>query len=392
MKSEIILKKNEDRRIRNGHLWIFSNEILEIKNNAENGDIVEVYDYQKHLLGEGFYNKNSLIAVRILSRNPIKRIDEFIQEKIDSAYELRKGFYPNRNSFRMIFSESDFLPGFIVDKYNDTYVLQIYSAGIQKNIEKITAILKERFNAKNIFTKNEPYLRKLEFLPEEDEIFLGEKKGEIINDGSIKYKIDFEKGHKTGFYFDQCDNRFFIEKIVKDKNVLDAFCNSGGFGLHAAKAGAKSITFLDSSGFEVENAKSNSELNGLQNESEFIVKDVFDYLEETLNENKKFDIVIIDPPAFAKSKKNLAKAKKGYEKLNKLAIQILNAGGYLVTSSCSHHLKRDEFLQIVNSAAIKAEKLVQLVYYNSASLDHPRIPSMEETTYLKFAVFRVTKI
>ncbi len=390
MKSEIILKKNEDRRIRNGHLWIFSNEILEIKNNSENGDIVEVYDNKKNFLGEGFYNKNSLIAVRILSRIPIKNLDEFIKQKINSAYELRKEFYPNRNSFRMIFSESDFLPGLIVDKYNDTYVLQIYSAGIQKNIGLITDNLKERFNAKNIFTKNEPYLRKLEFLPEEDEIFLGEIKGEIIDDGAIKYKIDFEKGHKTGFYFDQCDNRIFIERIVKDKKVLDAFCNSGGFGLHAAKAGAKSVTFLDSSGFEVENAKSNFEINGLQNESEFIVKDVFDYLEESLNENRKFDIVIIDPPAFAKSKKNLAKAKKGYEKLNKLAIQILNAGGYLVTSSCSHHLKRDEFIQIVNSAAIKAEKLIQLVYYNSASLDHPRIPSMEETTYLKFAVFRVS--
>ena len=370
MKSEIILKKNEDRRIRNGHLWIFSNEILEIKNNSENGDIVEVYDNKKNFLGEGFYNKNSLIAVRILSRIPIKNLDEFIKQKINSAYELRKEFYPNRNSFRMIFSESDFLPGLIVDKYNDTYVLQIYSAGIQKNIGLITDNLKERFNAKNIFTKNEPYLRKLEFLPEEDEIFLGEIKGEIIDDGAIKYKIDFEKGHKTGFYFDQCDNRIFIERIVKDKKVLDAFCNSGGFGLHAAKAGAKSVTFLDSSGFEVENAKSNFEINGLQNESEFIVKDVFDYLEESLNENRKFDIVIIDPPAFAKSKKNLAKAKKGYEKLNKLAIQILNAGGYLVTSSCSHHLKRDEFIQIVNSAAIKAEKLIQLVYYNSASLDH----------------------
>ncbi len=392
MKSEIILKKNEDKRIRSGHLWIFSNEILEIKNKAENGDIVEVYDYQKNFLGEGFYNKNSLIAVRILSRIPIKNFDEFIQKKINSAYELRKEFYPDRNSFRMIFSESDFLPGFIVDKYNNTYVLQIYSAGIQKNIGQITSILKDRFDAKSIFTKSEPYFRKLEYLPEEDEIFLGEKKGEIIDDGSIKYKIDFEKGHKTGFYFDQCDNRFFIEKIVKDKNVLDAFCNSGGFGLHAAKAGAKSITFLDSSSFEVGNAKLNFELNGFENKSNFIVDDVFNYFEKSIKENRKFDIVIIDPPAFAKSKKNLAKAKKGYEKLNRLAIQTLNDGGYLITSSCSHQLKRDDFLQIVNSAANKSRSLIQLIYYNGASLDHPQIPSMEETAYLKFAVFRVSNL
>jgi len=391
MKQNIYLKRNEDKRIRNGHLWIFSNEVLEFNADIENGELVEVYDSRKNFLGEGFFNRNSLISVRILSRSKIINLDKYLENKIKSAYNLRKQFYPDRNSFRLVFSESDFLPGLIIDKYNDTYVLQIYSAGIQKNIDKIIYVLQNEFDAKNIFTKNEFRFRKLEFLPEEDEIFLGKKGVEVINDGSIKFKINFEKGHKTGFYYDQSDNRFFLKKIAKDKNILDGFCNSGGFGLHAIQAGAKSVTFLDSSAFEIENVKYNYELNQLDSSVDYIVDDVFIYLEKMMADQKKYDIIVIDPPAFAKSKKNLSKAKKGYEKLNKLAIQCINDNGYLVSSSCSHHLKKDDFIQIINSAAAKSGKILQLIHYNSASLDHPQIPSMEETTYLKFAVFKVRK-
>ncbi len=389
MNAQIVLKKNEDKRIRNGHLWVFSNEVLELKDDIQNGELVGVSDFNGNFVGEGFYNRNSLISVRILSQSKILDLNKHIEEKIKSSYALRKQFYPARNSFRMVFSESDFLPGLIIDKYNNTYVLQIYSAGIQKNINIIVDLLRDGFNAENIFTKNEAHFRELEFLPEEDQIFLGDKKEEIIDDGVIKYKIDFVRGHKTGFYFDQSDNRFFIEKFVKDKSVLDGFCNSGGFGLHAVRAGAGSVTFLDSSSYEIDNAKHNYEMNNFSNESHFAVNDVFDYLENTAAEKKKFDVVIIDPPAFAKSKKNLSKAKKGYEKLNRLAVQCISDGGYLVTSSCSHHVKKNEFVQLVNSAAFKSGKSLQLLYYNSASLDHPEIPAMEETTYLKFAVFKV---
>ncbi|MGB8317919.1 MAG: class I SAM-dependent rRNA methyltransferase [Ignavibacteriaceae bacterium] len=389
MKAQLFLKRNEDKRIRNGHLWIFSNEVSEFKGDAENGELVEIYDSRQNFLGEGFFNKNSLITVRILSGSKIISPDKYLEDKLKSAFDLRKQLYPDRNSFRLVFSESDFLPGLIIDKYNDTYVLQIYSAGIQKNIDIIIKILKNEFRAKNIFTKNESHFRKLEFLPDEDEIFLGEKREEVIDDGSIKYKINFEKGHKTGFYYDQSDNRFFLEKFAKDKSILDGFCNSGGFGLHAIKAGAKSVTFLDSSAFEIDNVKYNFELNKFTSQVYFVVDDVFNYLEKTIAEQKKYDIIVIDPPAFAKSKKKLSKAKKGYEKLNRLAIQSINDNGFLVSSSCSHHLKKDDFIQVINSAAVKSGKALQLIHYNSASLDHPQIPSMEETTYLKFAVFKV---
>ncbi len=389
MPAKITLKRNEERRIRSGHLWIFSNEIEKTDDKIETGDAVEVFDSKENFLGTGFYNKNSLISVRLLCKNKIDDLHSFFKEKLNNAFKLRKEFYPNLNSFRLVFSESDFLPGLIVDKYNNTFVLQIHSFGMGKNISTIVRALKEDFGAENIFSKNESYFRKLEGLPEEDEIYFGEMKSELISDGSINYKIDFEKGQKTGFYFDQRDNRFFIEKFTSGKTVIDAFCNSGGFGLHAAKAGAASIKFVDSSSFEIESAKNNFDLNDLKSESEFIVSDVFDYFEKLITEKNRFDVVMVDPPAFAKSKKQLPAAKKGYEKLNRLALQCLNQNGFLVTSSCSHHVTKEDFIQIVTEAARKAEKEVQLIHYNGASLDHPELPAMNETSYLKFAVFRI---
>jgi 23S rRNA (cytosine1962-C5)-methyltransferase len=288
----------------------------------------------------------------------------------------------------MSFSESDYLPGLIIDKYNNTFVLQVYSFGMEINIDMVNAILKEDLNAENIFSKNEEYFRTLEGLPTEDKIYLGGIKDEIINDGSVDYIVRFEKGHKTGFYFDQCDNRFFIEKFVQGKNVLDAFCNSGGFGLHALKGGAAKVSFVDSSLNEIESAKENYNLNNFTSDAEFIPDDVFRFLEFCISSGRKFDIVMIDPPAFAKSRKSIPTAKKGYEKLNKLALQCISESGYLVTSSCSYHIGKEDFIEAVNLASAKSARPVQLIYFNGASMDHPRLPSMDETGYLKFGIFR----
>jgi 23S rRNA (cytosine1962-C5)-methyltransferase len=289
----------------------------------------------------------------------------------------------------MVFSESDFLPGLIIDKYNRTFVLQINSIGMQKNVNLITEILENEFDAKNIFTKNDFYLRKIEGLPQKDDVYLGKADIEIIDEGCIKYKIDFSQSQKTGFYFDQSDNRFFVEKIVTGKKVVDVFCNSGGFGLHALKVGAESVDFVDSSEREIDNVRTNLILNDLVLNTKCYVEDAFKFLEAAAASNRKFDVVMLDPPAFAKSKKNLHTAEKGYKKLNKLALQILNEGGYLVTSSCSHHVKKENFLNSISSSAVKASKKLQLIYFSGASLDHPRLPAMEETEYLKFAVFSV---
>ncbi len=388
MQTKIYLKRNEERRILSGHLWVFSNEIHKIEGDAENGELVEVFDYKSQSLGSGFYNKNSLISVRLLLRTSISDLPSIIKEKILAAYELRKIIYPERKSYRLVFSESDFLPGLIIDKYNNTFVLQVYSFGMQKNIEIIVEILKKEFAAENIFSKNESYFRKLEGLPEEDEIYFGKINDEIIDDGKLKFRIDFS-GQKTGFYFDQSDNRFLIERFCEGKKVLDAFCNSGGFGLHASLTGASSVSFVDSSAKAIEDTEFNFKLNNLKSGSEFIVSDVFDYLNKCMEENKKFDVVILDPPAFAKSKKSLPTAIKGYGKLNRLAMSILSENGFLVTSSCSHHLSEDNFIELIKKASVKTGKSIQLIDYNGASLDHPVLPAMPETSYLKFGVFKV---
>lgn len=385
----VILKKNEERRIKNGHSWVFSNEIAKIQGAVETGDIVKVVDASGTVLGNGFLNKNSLINVRLLGKSFNGDLQAYFSSTISNALAERKLFYPNRESFRLIFSESDFMPGLIIDKYNNTYVLQVYSFAMQKNIKLIVDILSDELKAVNIFTSNESYFRKLEGLDDNNEVYLGQIGEEIIDDGKIKYKIKFSESQKTGFFFDQCDNREFTERLVKGKRVLDAYCNSGGFGLHAALANAGMVTFVDSSASEIQNAKHNLSLNGINVENEFVNSDVFEFLEKCSNANRKFDVVMVDPPAFAKSRKSFPSALKGYTKLNKMAMSVVNENGFLVTSSCSHHVKQADFLEAVASASFKAGRQIQQVHFNGASLDHPRLPAMEETSYLKFAVFKV---
>lgn len=387
--TKLFLKKNEERRINQGHLWIFSNEISGKEGDAVNGDIVQVFDYKNNFLACGFYNANSLIAVRILSDEIDLDLEKLFRSRLKAAFALRKTVYPNRDSFRMVFSESDYLPGLIIDKYNSTFVLQVYSWGMEKNIELIVKILADDYSAENIFTKGEEYFRTLEGLPADDKIYLGTMQNEIISDGKVKYEIDFSSGHKTGFYFDQCDNRQFFGTLCENKSVLDCFCNSGGFGLHAVANNAALVEFADSSAEEINNAAKNFSLNKFECKTEFIRSDVFDYLEKCIAENKKFDVINLDPPAFAKNKKALQTAIKGYERLNKLAFQSLNEEGLLFTSSCSHHLDEETFLNLIQKAALKAERKIQMIHFNNASMDHPSLPAMYETGYLKFAAFRV---
>ncbi len=389
--AKVILKKNEERRIKQGHLWVFSNEVQTLdneENKIENGQVVEVFDSRGIFVASGFYNGNSLIAVRIISTEQNINVPEIIENRIISAYNFRKSMYPNRESLRIVFSESDFLPGLIIDKYNDTFVLQVYSVGIEKNIEAVVKTLESKLNARNIFTKHDEHFRALEGLPTEDKTYLGEAAEELISDGTLKYKVNFKSGQKTGFYFDQCDNRKIFGEFCKEKTVLDCFCNSGGFGLHAIANESKKVTFVDSSATEIENVKNNKAINEFTTDSEYVCSDVFDYLERCVAEKKKFDVINIDPPAFAKSKKILSKAVKAYEKLNRLALEVVNDGGYIFTSSCSHHLSKENFIDSIRSAGIKSGNNIQLIYTNGASIDHPSLPAMKETEYLKFCILR----
>ncbi|HOP51000.1 MAG TPA: class I SAM-dependent rRNA methyltransferase [Ignavibacteriales bacterium] len=390
MNKKVILAKNEERRILAGHLWIFSNEIFKVSDNLQNGDIVDVESFNGKYLGTGFFNKNSLISVRIFSKIKNKDTNEILTENIHNAFLLRKKYLKNRNSYRLTFSESDLLPGLIIDKYNYTFVMQINSFGMEKNISPIINYLITELKAKNIFTKNESYFRKLEGLDDNDKVYLGTNEvNEIITDGNVYYQIKFNNSQKTGFFFDQVDNRIYASKFCKDAEVLDLFANSGGFGLNALKAGANHVTFVDYSENEIDNIKNNLTLNNFFDKFDLITDDAFTYLEKQISNGKKFDVVMVDPPAFTKSKKNLKNAIMGYEKLNNLALKCVRNMGLLVTSSCSHHLTKDEFIKIVNKAALKNNKVAKLLYFNTAGPDHPVNPAMEETSYLKFAIFNI---
>lgn len=385
---QIYVKTKSDYKIKKGYPWVFSNEIAPVADEYSNGEIVDLFDSNKSYLGCGFYNKNSLIAFRLLHHSKIDDLKAFIRNRISEAMRLRTTIYPQRQSYRLVFSESDFLPGLIIDKYNSTFVLQVNSAGIEKLLPLIVEILVDDFNALNIFTKNENHFRNMEGLSETDSILKGEMGEELINDGEIDYLVDFSTGQKTGFFFDQSDNRFFIERFTRGKKVLDAFCNTGGFGLHALKGGANEVTFLDSSQPAIRAVEKNYSLNQFNQDSEFIVNDVFDYFEKN---SETFDIVMIDPPAFAKSKKNIMVALKGYEKLNRLALSKVRNEGYLVTSSCSYHINEQYFLGVIADATKKEGKRLKLIYRNGASMDHPLHPQMAESSYLKFFVYQVNR-
>lgn len=300
---KVYLRKHGERKAQGGYQWIFSNLIDRTEENIENGDIVLVYTSNNTFFGKAFYNKNSLIALRLLTFKDEPIDKAFFTNRILSAHRLRENLYPGESIYRMVFSESDLLPGLIIDKFEDTFSIQINSIGMEKQMPLIVEILKELFNPKCIIEKNESPLRLLEGLEQKSGILYGKDELKEIVIDDIRYQLDVLAGQKSGFFLDQRENRKVIRKYLKGKNVLDCFCNEGGFALNAARGGAKEVTGLDISKNVIEKCGINSKLNGFDSICKFEVKDVFDALEEYVNEKKQFDAVIIDPPSFTKSKK-----------------------------------------------------------------------------------------
>ncbi|MCK6606416.1 MAG: class I SAM-dependent rRNA methyltransferase [Ignavibacteriaceae bacterium] len=387
--SRIVLKKYEDKRLRQGHLWIFSNEISETDPSVQNGDIVKVYDSGGVFLASAFYNKNSLIAARIISRGHVNDTFTLFRNKIAEAEALRKRIYPERKAYRLLYSEGDYLPGLIIDRYNYGFVLQINSAGIERNKTAIAEILARDYSASFIVTRNDKFFRELENLPVDDETLHGNVSEEIIYDGAVSYKIDLSTSQKTGFYFDQAENRIFTGKLSRGLTVLDLFCNQGGFGLNALAGGAVSADFLDSSADELKKAEKNYQINGFRQPVSFIKSEAQTLLKSLSQEKKKYGLVICDPPAFAKRKKDFSAAKQGYFMINSLAIRCIEEGGFLATASCSHHMPEEEFYRMVRNAALKEGRTLQLIRKSGAAPDHPVNPNMPETFYLKFSLFKV---
>ena len=386
MKNQIILKKNEEHRIAAGHQWVFSNEIASLRGTPEIGDVVELLRHDQKFLGLGFYHPHSLIAFRFLTSEPEEIGFSFFEQRIQQALALRQRLYPGAETFRLAHGESDFLPGLIIDKYNEFISMQILSAGMDKQTELICKVLEAMFHPKAIVARNDVAIRTLEELPLEKKVLRGNTGITIIDDG-VKFEVDVLNGQKTGFFLDQRENRKEIHRYAIGGTVLDCFCNEGGFALHAASAKATSVYGLDISESAIAKAKVNVRLNSAV--VEFEIADISEALKLLGEKNKKFDMVILDPPSFTKSKKNIPAALRGYKEINAAAMRLINTGGFLVTASCSHHITEDGFLSAVEQAAVKSKRYVQLLEFTGAAPDHPVIPAMPETKYLKFAIFAV---
>jgi 23S rRNA (cytosine1962-C5)-methyltransferase len=388
VKKQIIIRKNEEHRILDGHQWVFSNEIKSINGSPEAGDVIELLRYDEKFLGVGFYNPHSLIAFRLLSREMETVTFEFFERRITQALQLRKRLYPNEETFRLVHGESDFLPGLVIDKYNEYLSLQTLGVGMDRRTTLICDVLESMFHPKAIVERNESPLRALEQLPQKKGVLRGTLGQTIISEYGVKFKAALLDGQKTGLFLDQRENRRALQRYVKGATVLDCFCNDGGFALYAALGGAQSVTALDSSETAIANAKVNATINEVP-DVQFEMCDVFDKLPELEKAGQRFDVVILDPPSFSRNKKTVATALKGYREINAGALRIINPGGILVTASCSHHVTDQSFVETIEAAARLTHRSLQMLEWRGASPDHPTIPSMPETAYLKFGIFAV---
>lgn len=390
---KIFLKKNEERRLTIGHQWIFSNEIERVEGAPENGEVVRLYTVSGKFLGKGFYNKNSLIAYRHLTDRNEEISREFLFKKISLANSLRKKVNPSKEAYRLVNSESDFLPGLVIDKFDNKFSIQIFSYGMELLKELIKDILIENFKAVLIVEKNDNELRLLEGLKKKESVIyngLSENETTFITDiDGIKYRIDLLGGQKTGFYLDQSGNRVLLRKYLKENyKVLDLFCNEGGFALNAAYMNLKNITAVDSSKHAIEIATENSKLNNFDGIN-FICKDVYEFMNGQFQSPDRFDLIILDPPSFAKSRRNVPSALKGYFELNYKAIRLLKPNSLLFTFSCSHHISGKNFEDVLIKSSVEAGRKIQVVEFSNCSYDHPVLPQMKETGYLKGFLLRI---
>lgn len=381
---QLVLKKGEEKRIQSGHPWIFSNELAKVE-KSDPGEIVEVFDFRHQFIGRGYYNPHTLIAVRLLTRDKEEEINpEFFKKRINTAIKYRQQISPQDSSYRLVYSEADGLPGLIIDKYDKNLVLQILTAGMQKWQETIIQILIDLTKPDSIYTRNDSNFRVLEGLPQENKLVYGKLNSPIvINQDGCKFKVDITSGQKTGFFFDHRDNRKSLASLVTGKKILDLFCGTGPWSVYAAKYGAKEVLSIDSSESAIALAKENAKLNQVEKICHFKVEEAFDALKNLKEDNQLFDIVILDPPAFAKSKSHIPTAIKGYREINQLAMQLIHPGGYLVTSSCSYHISREMFIEMLTDAAERAKVGLRLIRIGQQALDHPIVLSIPETEYLK---------
>jgi 23S rRNA (cytosine1962-C5)-methyltransferase len=387
--TKVFLRKKIAPRIANGHPWIYGNEVEKIEGEVIAGDIVDVYYSADKYAGRGYINPQSQILVRLLTRKQ-ETIDEaFFYNKIQKAWDYRQKLGYTENC-RLVFGEADELPALIIDKFNDYFVIQTLSLGIDKWKEAIVKSLVAIFQPKGIYERNDVPVRGLEGLPQQKGFLSAPFDTNIqILENGLKFYVDIENGQKTGYFLDQQDNRRAIQNIVAGADVLGAFTYTGTFEIHAAHYGAKSVLGLDISEQAVTQANKNAVLNGLEATCKFETMNAFDVLKQWGKDGKKYDVVMLDPPAFTKSRENIAKALTGYKEINLRGMKLLKNGGFLVTSSCTNLVNPEMFLQCIDQAAKDARKRIRQVVFQAQSSDHPIIWGMENTNYLKFLIVEV---
>ncbi len=387
---KIYLKRKISPRVANGHPWIFANEVDLADDEITGADVVEVFTHDKKFIGKGYANPKSQIVVRLLTRNKLTEINEqFFLDEILKCWNYRKklGYVEN---CRLVFGEADSLPQLIIDKFNDYFVIQTLALGIDVWKPAIVKALKTIFRPKGIYERNDVPVRELEGM-EQQKGFLSDPfdTNIIINENGLKFYVDIENGQKTGYFLDQQDNRKAISRVVKDADVLGAFTYTGTFEIHAAHYGAKSVLGLDISASAVQQANKNAELNNVQHICRFEAANAFDVLKQWAKEGKKYDVVMLDPPAFTKSRETIQKAITGYKEINLRGMKLVKPDGFLITSSCTNLVNPDLFLQIIDMAAKDARRKIRQVVFQSQSADHPIIPGMDNTHYLKFLIIQV---
>ena len=448
----VFLRANRKKRVEQGHPWVFQSEIDRVEGTFDPGDLVEVRNHQGRFLATGYYNPQSQIAVRIVSYAPLERMDRaFFAQRFQTCLELRRRFVGDPDACRLVYGEADFLPGLVVDRFADVLVVQLLTLGMERCKQDIVEALVDVFQPKGIFERSDVPVRELEGLAQTKGVLYGECPSRVrIRENGLVLEVDIAEGQKTGHFFDQRENRAAIAPLMTgwgarsgiklqtieqngvartvpvNKNgniveypywdgatVLDCFAHTGGFTLNACKYGAKKVTCLDISEQAIASAKRNVELNGFSDRVEFVVADAFEFLREQVKgvEERKaraeagkgkkidtskplppgrtWDVIILDPPAFAKSKAAVTGACRGYKDINLHAMKLVNEGGFLVTASCSYHVGPELFLETIRAAAQDAKKTLRLIEFRSAGKDHPRLLGADEGDYLKFAIFEV---
>lgn len=386
----VVLRRNKDKQLRNGYPWAFANQIERIEGTPETGDVVEIAGAEGHVYGLGLYHASSLIAVRFLTSDPARVIDaSFFRERVRRAWELRASIFGGSTHYRVIFSESDGLPGTIVDRYGDVLTWSCLSYGMAQRREWVLDALEEFLHPSAIVERNDALLRAKDELPESTGILRGTLDGPVtIEEEGVSFEVDVLNGPKTGFFIDQRLNRRMVGAVARGRRVLDVFCADGGFGLLAAAGGAQEVHMVDVSASALERVAANAARNGLAERVRVEQADALDHLGALVREGARYDLIVLDPPAFAKSRRQIEQATKAYQRINITALQMLEPGGILATASCSQAISEADFVRIVEYSARRAGAALRLLYRGTQPPDHPVLESMPETQYLKFFLFQ----